>query len=99
MHPSFQLSKIQRYELYIPKVENLFLESRAVIALPPPFQPKPKSKARKKTWEELWEDIANLRPVSELLSNLQRLRISNMNERLLVPLVGISGSNLTQITI
>jgi hypothetical protein len=90
MHPSFQLSKIQRYELYIPKVENLFLESRAVIALPPPFQP---------TWEELWEDIANLRPVSELLSNLQRLRISNMNERLLVPLVGISGSNLTQITI
>jgi hypothetical protein len=69
------------------------------MVLPPPFRSKPKSKASKKTWEGLWEEIAKLRPMSELLSNLRRLRISNVEERLLVPLVGISGSNLTQIHI
>ncbi len=37
--------------------------------------------------------------MSELLSNLRCLRISNVEERLLVPLVGISGSNLSQIHI
>jgi hypothetical protein len=73
------------------------------MVLPPPFVPKPRSKATRycpeKTWEELWEEIAKLRPISESLSNLRRLRISNVDERLLVPLIGISGSNLTQIHI
>lgn len=94
-----QVEELQRYDFYIPKVQNLFLESKAVMVLPPPFQSKPKSKASKKTWEELWEEIAKLRPMSELLSNLRRLRISNVEERLLVPLIGISGSDLTQIHI
>ncbi|KAN0099878.1 hypothetical protein V8E51_013653 [Hyaloscypha variabilis] len=98
--PDFQY----RYrKLQVPKVQNLFLESRAVMALPPPFRSKPKSKATKynpeKTWEELWEEITKLRPMSESLSNLRRLHISNVEERLLVPLIGISGSNLTQIHI
>jgi hypothetical protein len=98
-----QVEEPQRYDFYVSKVQNLFLESRAVIVLPPPFRSKPKSKASKynpeKTREELWEEIAKLRLMSELLSNLRRLPISNVAERLLVPLIGISGSNLTQIHI
>lgn len=98
-----QVEELQRYDFYVPKVQNLFLEGRGVMLLPPPFRSKPKSKASEhnpeKTWEELWEEIAKLRPMSELLSNLRRLRISNVEERLLVPLIGISGSNLTQIRI
>ena len=100
-----QVEELQRYDFYVPKIRNLFLEgeTRAVMVLPPPFRSKPRSKASKhnpeKTWEELWEEIAKLRPMSELLSNLRRLRISNVEERLLVPLIGISGSNLTQIHI
>jgi len=73
------------------------------MALPPPFRSKPKSKATKynpeKTWEELWEEITKLRSMSESLSNLRRLRIPNVEERLLVPLTGKPGSNLTQIHI
>ena len=98
-----QVEDLHRYVFYLPKVRNLFLESRAVMLIPPPFRSKPRSKANKhnleKTWEELWEEIDKLRPISELLSNLRRLRISNVEERLLIPLVGISGSNLTQIHI
>ena len=98
-----QVEDLHRYVFYLPKIRNLFLESRAVMLLPPPFRSKPRSKANKhnleKTWEELWEEIAKLRPISELLSNLRRLRISNVEERLLIPLIGISGSNLTQIHI
>lgn len=91
--------ELQRYDLYVPKIQNLFLESKAVMVLPPPFQSKSKSKASKTTWGELWEEILKLRPILELLSNLRRLRISNVEERLLVPLIGLSGSNLTQIHI
>jgi hypothetical protein len=98
-----QLEDLQRWDCYVPKIQNLCLESRAVMVLPSPFRSKHKSKANKhnpeKTWEELWEAIAKLRPISELLSNLRRLRISNVEDRLLVPLIGISGSNLTQIHI
>jgi hypothetical protein len=96
-----QVEELQRYEFYLPKVQNLFLESRTVMVLPPPFRSKPKSNAHdaEKTWEELWKEITKLRPMSELLANLRRLRISNVEERILVPLIGISGSNLTQIRI
>ncbi|KIM99227.1 hypothetical protein OIDMADRAFT_56385 [Oidiodendron maius Zn] len=98
-----QVEDLHRYVFYLPKIRNLFLESRAAMLLPPPFQSKPKNRMtkhnREKKWEELWEEIAKLRPISELLSNLRRLRISNVEERLLVPLIGISGSNLTQIHI
>ena len=99
-----QVEDFQRYHFYVPKIRNLFLESsRTVIVLPPPFRSKPKSLAithnTEKTWEELWEEIAKIRPMSESLSNLRRLRVSNVQERLLIPLIGISGSNLTQIHI
>lgn len=73
-----------------------------MIVLPPPFRPTSKASKHnnpKKTREELWEEIEKLRPVSELLSNPQRLRITNVEERLLIPHIGISGTNLVQIHI
>ena len=94
-----QVEDLHRYAFYAPKVQNLYLESETVMRLPPLFQSKLRSKAKKKTWEELWEEISKLQPMAELLSNLRRLRISNVTERLLFPLIGMSGSNLTQLHI
>jgi hypothetical protein len=65
---------------------------------------KPSSKGKwenrsKKTWQDLWQEIRALRPQSEFLPNLRRLRFSNADERLLLPLIGISGTYLTEIYI
>ena len=99
-----QVEDIQRLDFYASKVQNLFLESsdiRKLVRLPQSFQRKKKQPEENpvKTWEELWSEIAQLRRTSEFLPNLRRLRINNAVEELLIPLIGISGSNLTQIYI
>ena len=95
---------IKRLDFYAGKVQNLVLESKSVqilIRLPPQFTPKKKQSKNhpEKSWKEFWKEISTLRPTSEFLPNLRRLRISNVVEELLIPLIGISGSTLTQIYI
>jgi hypothetical protein len=95
---------IQRLDFYSSKVRHLKVETdidSPPIRLPPRFR-KPKTKAEKevqckKPWKALWEEIAELRPPSESFRNLRLLRISNVAEELLVPLIGISGLHLTNI--
>ena len=53
----------------------------------------------RKSWRALWDDIAELRPTSNFLCNLRCLCIKEIIEDLLVPLIGISGSNLTKLHI
>ena len=98
-----RLEDIQRLDTYAYKVESISWESHCdVIRLPVQFS-KRKNKGRrakgKKTWEELWKEIADLRPSSQLLPYLRRLRLHNVIEELLWPFVGISGQNLAQIRI
>lgn len=99
---------IHRLDFYASKVQKLILASKSVQilkCLPPQFKPKNTSWKKQsksnpeKSWEELWKEVAKLRPTSEFLPNLRRLRISNTVEELLIPLIGVSGSNLTQIYI
>jgi hypothetical protein len=96
-----QAEDLHRLDLYASKVQNLLLETeRSLICLPLQFKPKNQSKTNpEKSWEELWQEIASLRPTSEFLPNLRRLRISKVAEELLIPLIGISGSKLNQISI
>ena len=107
-----QAEDVRRLDFYASKVQNLLLEANGAqktIRLPPKFQIK-KNKVKQrseeqakdsayKSWEELWSDIAKVRPNTEFLLHLRRLRISNVVEELLIPLIGISGSNLTQLYI
>ena len=95
---------LRRFNLYTFKCQNLVLETKSVqrvIRLPAQFDPKKKQSKNhpEKSWKELWDELANLRASSEFLPNLRRLRISNVAEELLIPLIGISGANLTQISI
>lgn len=55
--------------------------------------------ASSKSWEELWEEIATLRPQEQFLPHLRRLRISGVMSDYLLPLVGISGESLEYVYI
>jgi hypothetical protein len=58
------------------------------------------SKGLKKTWEVLWQDVAAQRSNNYgFLPNLRHLRINNVAEELLAPLVGISGLRLERLHI
>jgi hypothetical protein len=89
------LAEIQRLDFYAAKVRKLRLEE--VLHLPPGFRGTKKTRPTDygKGWAELWEEIAALRPPSQFLPNLRRIRVNNVAEDLLAPLVGITGSNLT----
>lgn len=52
-----------------------------------------------KTWQELWEEIAVLRPQAQFLPNLRSLRLSSTAEALLIPLINISGASLEKVYI
>ena len=96
---------LQRLHFYSAKIRNVILESEGIhrtIRLPPQFNAS--SKMGKvgsdlKTWEQLWSEIATIRPASSFLVNLKCVRVSCIAEELLIPLVGITGSNITQIYI
>lgn len=99
-----QAEDVERLYFYGSKVRKVALESRnmsKIIRLPPQFRIKNKKTAPNvsKPWEEVWRDVAKLKPASHFLPNLRCLRISNVTEELLIPLVGISGSNLTELYI
>ncbi|KAK9416899.1 putative F-box domain-containing protein [Seiridium unicorne] len=95
-----------RLDFYTFKVRYIRLGSgQANVTMPLPRgfsrsrKKKDIEKTYKKSWEELWEEIAEVRPPSELFCNLRRLRINKVFERLLIPLIGISGLHLTKIYI
>jgi hypothetical protein len=56
-------------------------------------------KQGRKLWSKLWRDIAELRPSSHLFCNLQSVHVNNIVEPLILPLVGISGLHLREISI
>ncbi|KAK9780915.1 putative F-box domain-containing protein [Seiridium cardinale] len=88
---------IVRLDFYTSKVHHIRLDSgQGDVAMP---LPRGLSGIKKKSWDELWEEIAEVRPPSELFCNLRLLRINKVFERLLLPLIGISGLRLTKIDI
>ena len=111
---SLRLTDLERLDFYTAKIQNLCFESSdpgKVIRLPGKFTLK-KELFRKykidrerilndsrKSWEALWNEIARLRPASQFLPNLRMFRFNNAAEELLLPLVGIGGSNLNHIYI
>ena len=109
LHPDFRNRRLQdkdvkSLDFYAAKVRNLLLESQTVLRLPRQFRPR-KSQTQE-SWEEIWKEIANLRQLqrqrqltSDFLPNLRHLRVNNVEEEFLIPLIGMSGSNLTQIYI
>lgn len=95
---------LQRFNIYSAKVQHLVLEGVNMNRrLCPPAQFKtPRRNAKKGPWEpwkKLWTEIGKLQPTSDFLPNLRKLRISSVADELLIPLVGISGSNLTRVYI
>ncbi|PMD16034.1 hypothetical protein NA56DRAFT_709119 [Hyaloscypha hepaticicola] len=114
MHPAWQLEDIRarerqlrvedldRLDFYAAKIKNLYLESKRVdkvIRLPRKFNLEKNAYKHLKPWREFWKEIAELRPHSRYLPNLRRLRINNVAEELLIPLVGITGANLVHLYI
>lgn len=100
-----QVEDIERLDFYTSKVRHLKLEPdrpNATIRVPQQFSGSkkkiPKNRS-KKSWRELWEEIAEVRPASKLFCNLCYLRVNRVVEELLIPLVGISGLHLTKIYI
>lgn len=102
-----QKEDLRRLDLYTSKVRHIKLDAHRnspAIRLPSAFtftQTKKGGTERrsKKTWKELWGEIAEIRPPSELFCNLRYLHINNVIEELLMPLIGISGLHLTKIYI
>ncbi|KAH8662627.1 hypothetical protein BX600DRAFT_466691 [Xylariales sp. PMI_506] len=92
---------LERLDFYASRVHHLVLESedpqKKTFHVPKGFYAHQWKTSTKKTWQGLWEEISALRPTSEFLPNLQRLRLRNVDHQLLVPLIGISGENLTQV--
>jgi hypothetical protein len=70
-----------------------------VIRLLPKFNPEKNAYKPLKQWREVWKEIAELRPQSRYLPNLRCLRINNVAEELLIPLIGIAGANLVHLYI
>ena len=98
-----KVQDLQRLDFYSTKVRSLVLDPPwpEVIHLPQEFKDikRNKYKNSQKSWASLWKEISSLRPNWQFLPNLYRLQIGNVVENLLIPLVGVSGLNLTQIHI
>lgn len=96
-----QSQDLERLDFYASKAQKLVLESddvRYPIRLPYEFLAVKKSMNNPcKSWKELWAEIAALRPQSNFMPNLRSIRVSNISEELLLPLIGISGARLTKI--
>jgi hypothetical protein len=92
---------LDRLCFYTSKILNVFLEGaeRKILYLPQPFKSPKTASHGLKSWEQLWEEIASLKSSAEIFSKIRCFRISNVVERLLIPFVGISGSNLAQVYI
>jgi hypothetical protein len=83
-----RVDDLHRFDLYATKIRNLYFKSYTVdkvIRLPPQLNPARKENRRLKSWKEVWKEIAELRPISEFLPSLRRLRVNNVAEELLIP--------------
>ncbi|KAF2114282.1 hypothetical protein BDV96DRAFT_577885 [Lophiotrema nucula] len=105
-HRSLQLEDLKRLDFYSAKIQVLSLEGESVsrpLRLPHPYQIHKNQKQYKenegKAWDELWEEIARLRPQSAFLSNVKKVRINNADEQHICPLIGISGFRLEHVYI
>jgi len=102
-----QTEDLQRLQYYFRKIQKVVLESkdiRVAIRIPKQFKQHNKNAqlaktSTLKTWDQVWSEVASIRPVSNFWVNLSCIRVSNIAEELLIPLVGIDGSNITQIYI
>ncbi|KAL9080034.1 MAG: hypothetical protein Q9157_001118 [Trypethelium eluteriae] len=89
---------VQRLNLYADKTQELDLEKesgRRAIRL------KSKGLEQKslKKWDELWAEIAALRPLSDFLPNVRRVCLYNVTADVIVPLISITGAKLSHLSI
>jgi F-box-like len=103
-HRTLRIEDVNRLDFYAAKVRNLILVNRIscvrkYLRLHTQFKVVEPKYVVHKTWEKIWGEISELRPASEFLPNLCHLRISNVVEEFLIPLIGLSGSHLTQVYI
>jgi hypothetical protein len=101
---SLEAKDIERLDFYSRKVRDIVLGSddmKRPTGLPTSFVNKAKLKNAPfdgKTWEDLWTEVAAVRaPDSQFLPYIRKLRVNNATEALLIPLIGIKGSHLSQI--
>ncbi|KAF2658709.1 hypothetical protein K491DRAFT_713415 [Lophiostoma macrostomum CBS 122681] len=96
---------VRRLDFYASKIQHIDLQG---FSDEKPMRPPEKfgrlssgySMGLKKSWEVLWQDVAAQRATNfEFLPNLHRLRIDNVTEEVIFPLVGISGIHLEQLSI
>jgi hypothetical protein len=112
-HRPFQTEDLQRLDLYGYKIQVLHVETpslvgqvefpgqNAVVRIPLEFQRwnRRTNHATWKSWRALWSEITTLRPAPQFLPNIHRIRFNNVEEEMLLPLVGLSGSNLSYVRI
>ena len=82
------LERLDRYACRVEGISWVAANSNKGNRLPKQFSTENKNR---KTWEQLWKEIADLRPNSQFLPNLRLLRIHGLIGYLLWPFVGISG--------
>ncbi|ESZ95394.1 hypothetical protein SBOR_4250 [Sclerotinia borealis F-4128] len=94
-----QTADIKRLNFYSSKVRHISLLGRTgAKAIRLPFHDqKRRPKDPAKLWKDLWGEIAKLRPRSDFLPNIQSIRMDDVGEAILMPLMEISGSNITKI--
>ena len=94
---------VERLDRYSAKVRKVHIESSKAAGIPKSMLRfnKGYGTVNEEAWYRAWDDIASVRPTtSAFLPNLREIRVNNIREGALVPLVGtITGANLTYIRI
>lgn len=98
-----QREDLARLDFYARKVHSIVLEPQSGQ---PVYLPGKRSGPGSKhytelqeSWYNLWAEIAALRPTTDFLPNLRGLRVNEIVEDTLLPLIGISGSQLRYVRI
>jgi hypothetical protein len=107
MSTPIRVEDIERMDRYSAKVRSIHIGSEwDSLSGVPPHILKHRDMVTgdykdKSDWEDLWDDIARTRAkTSYFLPNLREIRVHNLREAALVPLIGtVKGSNLSYIRI